>query len=92
MAAMTGACKRPHDLASQWPIELEVTVIAAVSCRMLTLVKTDRDPLAELEHRQDEALQQLDELERRIEQAIHDFQAVQQATADRFGRKQKAAA
>lgn len=50
------------------------------------------DPLLELERRQDEVLQRLDELDRRVEQAIREFVAVQKDTAERFGPKQKAAA
>jgi hypothetical protein len=59
---------------------------------MLPTVKTAPDPLAELERRHDEALRQLEELEGQIEQAIGAFAAVQQAVAERVGRKQKAAA
>ena len=50
------------------------------------------DPLLELDRRQDEVLQRLDELDRRVEQAIREFVAVQQDTTERFGPKQKAAA
>jgi tetrahydromethanopterin S-methyltransferase subunit G len=50
------------------------------------------DPLLELERRQDEVLRRLDELDRRVEQAICEFVAVQKDTAERFGPKQKAAA
>jgi hypothetical protein len=58
---------------------------------MLPAVKQASEPLADLERRQDEALRQLDELEARIDAAFRDFAAVQQITAERFGRKQKAA-
>ncbi|HVA49868.1 MAG TPA: hypothetical protein VNH11_26110 [Pirellulales bacterium] len=50
------------------------------------------DPLAELERRQDEALQQLDDLDRRVEQALREFIALAKTTAERFGRPQKTAA
>ena len=50
------------------------------------------DPLAELDRRQDEVLAQLDELDRRIEQALREFTALQQATAERFAAPTKAAA
>lgn len=50
------------------------------------------DPLQELERRHDEALQQLDQLDQKIEQALREFSAVQKDTAERFGRTQKAAA
>ncbi|HEV3343241.1 MAG TPA: hypothetical protein VG125_22910 [Pirellulales bacterium] len=58
---------------------------------MLPTIKKAPEPLADLERRQDEALRQLDELEAQIDQAFLDFAAVQQITAERFGRKQKAA-
>ena len=58
---------------------------------MFTIVEAS-DPLSELERRQDEVLRQLDELDRRVEQATREFVAVQQQTAERFGRKQKSAA
>ena len=58
---------------------------------MFTIVEAS-DPLADLERRQDEVLRQLDELDRRVEQATREFVAVQQRTAERFGRKQKNAA
>lgn len=50
------------------------------------------DPLAELDRRQDDVLRQLEDLDRRIEQALSDFTAVQKDAAERFGRTQKAAA
>lgn len=50
------------------------------------------DPLLDLERRQDEVLQRLDELDRRVEQAIREFVAVQKDTTERFAPKQKAAA
>jgi hypothetical protein len=59
---------------------------------MLPVVNNVPDPLAELERRQDEALRELDELEAKIELAIREFLAIEHATADRFGRKRKAAA
>ena len=55
-------------------------------------VVESKDPLAELERRQDDALAQLDALDQRIEQALREFAAIQKDTADRFGHKQKAAA
>ena len=58
---------------------------------MLPAVKKTPEPLADLERRQDEAIRELDALEARIDQAFRDFAAVQQITAERFGRKQKAA-
>lgn len=58
---------------------------------MLPVVSKDLDPLAELDRRHDEALRQLEELEDRVERAICEFATVQQAAAERFGRKQKAA-
>lgn len=59
---------------------------------MLPAVNKVPDPLADLERRQDEALQQLDELEAQIERALREFTAVQQTTAELVGRTQKAAA
>lgn len=50
------------------------------------------DPLGELERRHDDALRQLDELDKKIEQALKEFSDVQQDAAERFGRTQKAAA
>lgn len=50
------------------------------------------DPLIELDRRHDQVLEQLDDLDRRIEQALASFSAVQKDTAERFGRPQKAAA
>ncbi|HVX13823.1 MAG TPA: hypothetical protein VHC22_21755 [Pirellulales bacterium] len=50
------------------------------------------DPIADLERRHDDVLRQLDDLDRRVEQALRDFAIVQKDTAERFGRKQKAAA
>ncbi|HWB14702.1 MAG TPA: hypothetical protein VG826_36095 [Pirellulales bacterium] len=59
---------------------------------MPSAAKTAPDPLAELELRQDEALRQLGELEADVDQALREFAAVQQTTAELFGRKQKAPA
>lgn len=56
------------------------------------IVTASSDPLIELEHRQDNVLRQLDELDQRIEQALREFAVVQKETAERFGRPQKAAA
>lgn len=50
------------------------------------------DPLAELDRRQDEVLAQLDQLDRRIEQALREFTALQNAAAERFASPTKAAA
>ena len=58
---------------------------------MLAAVEKAPDPLADLERRQDEALRQLDELEAQVDKALREFVAVQQSTAELFGRKQKAA-
>lgn len=53
---------------------------------MLSVVDAT-DPFAELDRRQEEVLRQLDDLDRRIEQAIREFAAVQQDAAERFSRK-----
>jgi hypothetical protein len=58
---------------------------------MLSATEQAPDPLADLERRQDEALRQLDELEAQIDKALREFSAIQQTTAELFGRKQKAA-
>ncbi|HET6882920.1 MAG TPA: hypothetical protein VFI31_22315 [Pirellulales bacterium] len=50
------------------------------------------DPLLELDRRHDQVLEQLEDLDRRIEQALSSFTAVQKDTAERFGRTQQAAA
>ena len=59
---------------------------------MSLTVVASKDPLAELERRQEDVLAQLDALDQRIELALREFAAIQKDTADRFGHRQKAAA